>query len=312
MRIFSGRTLSYPEDPTRYFNFARFEGDAADFILCEGYVDFRDLASMQDSKIVYLEFDEPNRFLSSDPLFNHVEYEDCLYRVFTICPFTADWLNSKYGNKRTPVFFPFNEQYIPSSSGKAFDVIYTGHILSDSILSIASAISNFNYRFVSNSKHELVTNHCVSYLEKLYLVSKSRIAVVHNLLYPNKDHISNIIRMEDYQENKAFGMIMSSRSSWNPLKRRGILVPHLKSRLFEAAFCRSLIVCRRDPWNLVERFFRPEREFVYYEPGRLEVTIRAILDDYRAYEETVERAFERAVREYTTEAFFNRYLRTLA
>lgn len=274
MKVLREGIRSYPEDPTRYFEFARFEKSKGDFILCEGYFDFTILHGLRNRRVVYLEFDEPNRFFSPDPQFNHIQYEDCLYKVFTICPYTADWLNRMHENKRTAVFFPFNERYVPSKSSKLYDVVYTGHIVSGRILDVIRIISKFNYRFVSHSKHPYVTDHSAVYSEKLDLISKSKITIVHNLLYPNGSHISNLKKVEGWDNNEAFSAIPRVGRFWDRLSRREILVPHLKSRLFEAAFCRSLILCRRDPWNVVERFFRPEREFVYYEPGNLEGSIQ--------------------------------------
>ena len=53
--------------------------------------------------------------------------------------------------------------------------------------------------------------------------------------------------------------------------------------MFEAAFCRSLILCRRDRWNVIERFFEPGEEFVYYEEGKLTETLGRVLADFGAY-----------------------------
>jgi len=312
MKVLTEGVISYRFDPTRYFEFSRFEKLAGDFLLIEGHFDFRQIPRLRGCKVVQLEFEEPNRFLTADPAFNRTEYEDYLYKVFTICPYTAEWLNRKYGNsKRTPIFFPFNERYIPPRTEKLYDVIYTGHIVSRCISDMIKEISVFNYKFVSNSDNPLVTDHGVSYFEKLRLIARSRITVVTNLLYPSALRIRDVRRIENYKKNKAFLMFSKPWSLLPFLRRTQYIVPQVKSRLFEAAFCRSLILCRRDPWNLVERFFEPNEEFVYFDPPSLRRTIRQILDDYSSYEGIIDNAYERAVNNYTTQAFFERYLRNL-
>ena len=320
MRTLTEGRNSYPEDTTYYLEFERFNHQAGDFILCEGWFDYRLLEKLRGERVVYLEFEEPNRFLSADPLFNHLEYEKYFHKIFTICPYTAEWLNRKYGNdKRTSVFFPFNERYIPERTPKEFDVIYTGHIISPVILKLIQELSHFDYRCVSHSDHPLVTNHHVSYTGKLELIAESKVTVVNNLLYPGWKHLqalqANGISMA---ESRAFELaprrltfLAPVLDKMSPAMSFDISMPQLKSRLFEAAFCRSLILCLRDHWNLVEQFFTPGVEFVYYEKGRLSSTLREILRNYGDYALMIERAYERAVNNYTTEVFFDRYLKNL-
>ena len=62
-------------------------------------------------------------------------------------------------------------------------------------------MSLFNYRLVSNSNHDLVTDKGVGYDEKLALIAQSRITLVHNLLYPTFSHLRNVWRYKDWQKN---------------------------------------------------------------------------------------------------------------
>jgi spore maturation protein CgeB len=87
-----------------------------------------------------------------------------------------------------------------------------------------------------------------------------------------------------------------------------MLVPQLKSRVFEAAFSRSLILCKRDPFNVIENFFEPEEEFVYFDEGELKEKLVDILLNYEKYLPIIENAYVKAVNQYTTEEFFNQYL----
>lgn len=50
----------------------------------------------------------------------------------------------------------------------------------------------------------------------------------------------------------------------------------------------------------------PEEEFVYYDSNEdLEVTIQEILNNWDHYEGVANAAYERAVRDYSTERIFN-------
>lgn len=316
MDIFDKGNRTYLFDATRTFNFKRFAHEASDFTLIEGFVDFRGLDSLAGRKIVHLEFEEPNRFFSRDPLFHHLAYEDYFYKTFTICPFTADWLNRKYGNhKRSFAFIPFNETLIPPKTDKKFDVIYAGHILSRELEDVALTLAKFAYRLIAPASHPLSTDPDLDYLKKIKLISESRIAIVHNVLFVDESHVANLHRnVPDWRDNEAYRLVPGKSligKALTKIRARQTLAPQVKSRLFDAAFCRALILCRRDPWNVVERFFEPEKEFVYYEPGRLEERIREILSDFDSYAPIIERAYERAVREYTTRAFFEKHLKHL-
>jgi hypothetical protein len=314
------RTSGYTQDPTRYLNLERFSVSCSDFVLIEAgfekanlwdHYGYRgeDLKKLLKRKIVRLEFEEPNKFFIGD---NPAEYEKYFYKVFSLCPYTCDWINSQNANKtRVPIFFPFNEEYIPKESDKIFDIIYSGHIVSKTLLSELFEISKFNYRFVSNSKHPLVTNTSASYEEKMKLVSQTKITLVHNILYPKIYHILNVWRVKNYKSNGAFALIPKWYNFWKIITDKNIVVPQLKSRVFEAAFGRSLILCKKDHFNVIERYFEPEREFVYYEEGRLGEKIKEILLDFGKYEKVIDNAYKKAVENYTVEKFVDKYLKDL-
>jgi spore maturation protein CgeB len=62
---------------------------------------------------------------------------------------------------------------------------------------------------------------------------------------------------------------------------------------------------------VIERFFEPNKEFVYFEEGKLQETIDKVLANYDDYQPIIENAYRRAVKEYTTKAFFEKYLKKL-
>lgn len=319
MEVIRRSARGYKQDPTKYLDFKRFSKRCSDFVLVEAafeeahqweQFDLTDshLDYIKKKKIVRLEFEEPNKFFIGD---NPDKYDGQFYKIFTLCPYTAKWLNKKHHNKkRIPIFFPFNEMYIPKETKKKYDVIYTGHIVSRSVLNDLKTISKFNYKLVSNSSSNLVTNKGVSYEEKMRLISESKITVAHNVLYPRLYHLINIWRIPDYRKNKAFMLIPPWYKPWKYLVKKYIIVPQLKSRIFEAAFGKSLILCKRDAFNVIEEYFEPDKEFVYFD-NDLEEKIKHILKNYEKYQEIAENAYKKAVKNYSTEAFAIKYLQSI-
>jgi hypothetical protein len=322
MKVIKRSGRGYCQDPTKFLNFSRFEKFGgrnvalveAAFEESAGWEQFNfranELDEIRSMNLVRLEFEEPNKFFLGD---RQEKYDADFCKIFTLCPYTAKYLNETQGNsKRVPIFFPFNEDYIPKKEEKIFDIIYTGHVVSTKILKDLEIISRFNYKFVSNSKHELVTDLSVDYAGKMSLISKSKITLVHNLLYPTLRHIRNVWKYADWRNNSAFSELPSLINIYKYfISSEKMVVPQLKSRVFEAAFGRSLILCKKDPFNVIEKYFIPDKEFLYYEEGGLENTIQLIINNYEKYSHIAERAYERAIVEYTTEAFFNKYLKDL-
>jgi len=291
-------------DPVRYLNFTRFENQAGDYLLIQGLPQWRAVEKYRGQKLVYLNFAEPNGLFSPTNLSCH-QFENALYKVFTTCPYTTEWLNSKFGvTRRVPIFVPFNEEFLPAQTSKLFDVFYSGSIPSNFVKFIIDTISKFNYCFVSYNQAHKITHIDSTYEQKLSLLAQSKIAVVHNLLFPRPTHIAAARGIyPDVNNNTAFDAAH--------LALPEPIMPQLKTRVFEAAFCKALILCRRDPWNVIERYFTPDKDFIYYEPHTLEQTIRQVLNNYSTYQPIIESAYNRAINNYTTTHFFNRFLKDL-
>lgn len=170
--------------------------------------------------------------------------------------------------KRQAVFFPMAKSIAPEQHEKKYDAIYTGYATGHHVETILNAITRFNYRFVSfEQRHGLVTDVAVSYPEKLRLIADSRACVVHNLT--------------------------SSHT------------PQLKSRPFEAAFCQSLMLVKRDQWNILEEWFTPDVDFLYFDDAD---HLSVLIADSRYCDHIVKHAYERAMNEYTTEKFIEKYI----
>lgn len=324
MKVIKRSAHGYVQDPTKNLGFEDYDGQGAtDVALIIAAFDqaagcwdqFKlspvELEAVKKMRVVRLEFEEPNKFFIPE---DFDAYDGDFHKVLTLCPFTAEYFNERQAvERRVPIFFPFNKEFIPPKAEKRYDIIYTGHLHPKPIMRDMKTISRFNYRLVSNSGHELVTDRGVGYQEKLDLISQSKITLTHNLLYPTVRHVLNVWGYPDWAANKAFsdiprGLIgLAKRLLTGP----EIEVPQLKSRIFEAAFCRSLILCKKDNFNVIEKYFTPGEEFVYYEEGKLVETVNKVLANYDAYLSVIDTAYNRAVKQYTTNAFFEKYLKVI-
>jgi DNA-directed RNA polymerase subunit F len=296
MKVYNRNTTGSPQAHYRFYDFDRFEHPGK-FVFIDSPQVFTEMPrEIFEEKIVYLELEEPNRFFVNVDWFNHFDYDKYFFKIFSICPYTTKWLNSIYGTNREHTFIPICHK--EQSTEKLYDIIYAGHIYEGNIENDVSILKHFNYRIVSNTDHPMTTNKCATHNEKLRLIAQSKISLVHNLLYPTIDHIDFIKTIPEYHKNEAFSLL-----DWG-------IVPQIKGRTFEAALCKSLILCQRDPFNVIEHYFDPNKDFIYYDKEHIKEQITDILDNYEIYLPIIESAYSKA-QQYTTESFFNKHLRNL-
>lgn len=214
----------------------------------------------------------PKYFLSLEEQWTEFDttykFVDHVEKIFTICPIAA-----QQRPKREYVYFPFNFKYAPVSDidNKPYDVIYIGEHMPPHVTNIIKTIVNFNYRFASfTPKFGVTTDVGVTYSEKLNLISKSKATVVHNLVFEGN--------------------------------------PQLKSRPFEAAASKSLIVCKKDNFGTLEKWFEPGLDFIYYEKDEdLNDVLREVVNNFKNYKHIIENAYIK-VQNYTPENFLKTYI----
>lgn len=270
MKVVTNFDGNYPDDPVRKFEFEEF-GDIAKecflFIGCKPHSSiFESLNSPKYLFTLEEQYKPEDDGSFTDP-FNIDEYLPYVDEIFTICS-----ANVTKREKRTNVFFPFNPKYIPQCGEKIYDVIYTGNVNIPHVSQLAEVISKYNYRYVSFSrKNGFETDIAVSYEEKLDLISRSKISVVHNLLI--------------------YG------------------TPQLKSRIFESAFSKTLMLVLKDDYNVIEDWFVEGEDFIYFETMEdLSKTIDTVLAGYSDYHHIIDNAYNKAVNEYTTKKFVEKYI----
>ena len=132
--------------------------------------------------------------------------------------------------------------------------------------------------------------------DKLKILSQSKISVVHGLW--RSLSAEGHMQFPRASENLAFSHLDEG------------IGPQVKSRMFEAAFSRCVILCQRDYWNPIELWFEPEKEFMYFDNEKdLDEKINYIINHYDEFDDMRINAYNKAINNYTTKHFVDRYLK---
>jgi len=84
-------------------------------------------------------------------------------------------------------------------------------------------------------------------------------------------------------------------------------MPQIKSRFNEAAAAKTLNLVERDPWNVIEHFYEPNKHFIYFDDlNDLEEKIFEISVDWESYKHIAEEAHDHFINNYTTRHLYNR------
>jgi len=129
----------------------------------------------------------------------------------------------------------------------------------------------------------------------LKLISECKISICFNTFdIRNSDDLRNIKSRKSWWKNEAFKHIEDLK-----------IVPQFKSRCNEAAFSKTLNLVKRDPWNLIEYYYTPNVDFVYFEDiDSLKDKITSILNNWENYQPMIESAYMKSLN-YTTEKLYS-------
>lgn len=222
--------------------------------------------------------------------------------IYSICPYTCKWLNKKEeSNRWRPIFYPYNKKIIPNHFEKKYDVIYHGGIHGQEHVDCLNVMKAFNYRYCTMTSYingttqamlPFATDVNLSFQEKVNLVAESKISVCYNIIHVFPDHVPNIQSHDNWKANEAFSEV----------GKRNI-APQFKTRIHEAAISRTLNLVMKDKWNIIEEYYKPDEEFVYFEDARdLREKITEITNNWSKYQSIVDRAFEKS-KDYQIENF---------
>jgi hypothetical protein len=295
------------EDPVHYLKVERFNDIANDCYLFIGHA-YDDVYNERyfDKKRIFLSLEEPNYCTDADTAHAKLSsgygsntvggiktHSRPPEEILTLCPYTA-----KLFENRRHVFFPFNEDYIPQETEKIFDVIYSGSIPANTPFDgIINVMSRYNYRYIHYENRPYITNANPNYTDKLILYAQSKIAVTHGLASAWPQHVQRYRNFPKSGENEAFKCLNSNR------------LPQFKSRVMEAAFSKTLIVNYRDDWNVIEDWFTPNEDFIYFSsPEELDYIIKDVLANPNKYQPIIYSAYNKAINNYTTRHFVEKYI----
>jgi len=226
---------------------------------------------------------------------DHFKAQEYFTDVFCICPFTVEWSNKITNtDKWKCVFYPWQPSIVPVNFEKKYDVCFVGGIHSQEHFDALQVIKKFNYRFISQSPFAEPTDINISNKEKLDLIAQCKIVVCFNLLYLKEDHWHFAMNNYNLAGNMAFNHPRAI-GTVNPT----YTAPQFKSRSHEAASGKSLILCKKDEWDLINYYY-DEDSFVFFDQvDDLESTISNILENYQNYQSKIDLAYQR-VYNFTT------------
>jgi hypothetical protein len=238
-------------------------------------------------------------------------------KVFTPCPYTANWVNFLEDSERfEQIFIPFNlNDVVGEREEKIYDALYWGGIHGTDHIEILDSIKNFKYNYLGTTPVDwnlwfpdrpnknpppiqdyvsLITGHNLHRPSMWKLLRMTKVNVISNLLYIDDKIIHNIKQHDQWDKNKAF------------FHTDQYILPNLKTRPIETAVNKCLMVVRKDPWNIIEDFFEPGREFIYYEDKK---DLQYILEDVKFDCSTTSTggttAYKKAINTYTTHHFID-------
>jgi hypothetical protein len=226
---------------------------------------------------------------------------DFFTEVYCVCPFTCKFMNNYYGyEKFIYIPYPFTN-YSVSDFGNYDSVCsWFGSIHGNDHIKAIEHISKHKYKFITSQlntwmMHPYEFNKCthvnLTTDNKLIEVSKSKSSLTFNKLYMNGSSMNN--RYYNNIENESFKYF-----------NKGIM-PQFKVRTHEIATCKSLILAHKDEWDLIEDFYEPNKDFIYFKNfEELDYLLNDIDINFEKYTPIIENAFEK-VKNYSVENIFN-------
>jgi len=298
MQVISDLHGDYPDGPLAYLGLENFASGGDTSVLMYG-INCTVNLPLQDHYRDYewkalLDTWSPCSIYSSYDALGHDFHEQIKYfdKIYTICPYTAEWINSLYGYEKMSFFnFPFDRAVAPRKLDKVHDVCYVGGLYGEDHRKGIEVLKKFDYRFVSLHHYDGVTDVNIPSRSKLNVMAKSKISVCYNLLYLTDEQIFQANSYDRILRNEAFSRLDEK------------ILPQIKPRIQDSAMSRSLMLVREDPWNVMEYFYTPEEDFLYFTSEKdLEEKIREISSNWEDYEYITENAYNKA-RKWSSESF---------
>ena len=224
----------------------------------------------------------------------HLEDYEFFTDVYCVCPFTCKFMNEQFGYEKFKYFpYMFTNRSVKEFGNYDADCSWMGSIHGQDHISAIETISKFKYKFLTSQRntwmrHPYEFQKCTHVFlpndEKLVELSKCKSSLSFNMIY-----MSPASKKNNFQAFEKFD--------------EGIM-PQFKVRTFEIASCKSLLIVKKDPWNLIEDFLEPEKEFIYFENfTELEDIIHDVSTNFENYQGIIDAAYE-TCQNYTVEKLY--------
>jgi len=285
MKIATNHSGEYRDVINSHYDLKRFDDGSDSEVLFQGYNSSRDnvlKAAYKDyKKRAYLNLEAPCSFTTTP---TSIEEQMYFTDVYSICPYTCDWLNAKGSTVFTPIPFPYSKTTSVVSEYKAIDVIYMGTLMGPMYNEMIEVLRGFNYVHVAlqRSKRSYKPTHLkISSTKKLKLLSQSKVSVAMNLAPVSQGHVNMIMGYSGWRENEAFSDLGDG------------YFPQFKPRVIESMMCKTLVLVKKDRWNVIEGWFDPGMHFLYWDDMvDLSDTITDVVNNYGDYADIVENAYD--------------------
>ena len=306
MLVLKDLSIEIPGTNMHYIGLDEYSQPSEDTVLLYGYNNLHSNKLFDEIKgfkrKIYFNVTMPTEFCSDQD----ISLDDKFDEVYTICPYSVKWLNKvKDKTKYKFIWYPLNERDIPTPQDKVYDVCYHGGMHGQKYTSVLQDIMPFNYRYMTMT-HGInqLTQKCIPYAtdlnlsneEKMERIAQCKISVCMNsFTVRGSADLNNIKSQPSYLDNNAF--IHAEEQG---------LCPQIKSRMNEAAACKTLNLVEEDLWNIAETFYRPYEHFLYFERGKLTEAISEVLDHWDIYKGLAESAHKHFKNNYTTKKLYHR------
>lgn len=229
----------------------------------------------------------------------HFDHYDFFTDVYCVCPFTCKFMNEHYGyDKFKYIPYPFTNYSVTEFGNYDADCSWMGSIHGRDHISAIDTLMLFNYKFITSQKntwmkHPYEFNMCthvdLSPEDKLIELSRCKSSLSFNMIY-----MSPASRKNNFQAFEKF--------------EEGIM-PQFKVRTHEITSSKSLMLVKKDPWNLVEDFYESEKEFIYFNDfDELKEILTDLSTNFDKYHGIIENAYQR-YQDYTVEKIYQ-YIKT--
>jgi len=255
---------------------------------------------------MHIDFEMPNMWLNPNSRRIVEGREQAFDKLYSINPDIVKSRNEILGEEKWEyTWFPVNEKDIATDFEKEYDIflacIWSGTRLMNEIL--RPIVKKYSDRYCGvhakgDGRNRLSGE--VDYYDKLKLNAKSKITLGYNHQSMMSKYIPNARQLESegicslYRDD-TFGEPHYS---------------HHKSRIIDGFLGKSVVMVFKDGQNIIEDFWEEDKHFLYYTSyNDLDEKVSYVLNNYSEFDNLRNEAFEFTKKNYTTTAWYDKFIR---